>query len=70
MDTDNQILYLGIIVGWIFTILIISLIGMVAGVNQFILIGMIGVSGGVLFGMFFIVELISFFQNFKIVRRE
>ena len=70
MDTDNQILYLGMIVGWIFTILFISLVGMVAGVNQFILIGMIGVSGGVLFGMFFIVELISFFQNFKIVRRE
>ena len=70
MDTENEILYLGIIVGWLFTSLVVAMVGVIAGVSQMILLLMIFIGAGILFGLFLIAEIAFFFTRYKIVRRE
>ena len=70
MDTENEIMILGVINGWIITVLSVSIAGMIIGVAEIPLLIMIGTSAGVLVGIFPIVMLIFALLNFKIVRRE
>ena len=72
MDTENEIVILGVgvIVGWLITALSMVIVGAVFGIDEIILLVMVGISAGILFGFFLIVMMIVFFQEFKIVRRE
>jgi len=69
MDIEGEIIFCGIFVGWMITILVVGMVGMITNVNQIILIVMLGVSSGVVFGIFLITLLVNFFREFKIVRR-
>ena len=69
MDIEGEIIFCGIFVGWMITILVVAMVGMITNVNQIILIVMLGVSSGVVFGIFLITLLVNFFREFKIVRR-
>ena len=70
MDIESEILYLGIIIGWLFTVLSITIVGAVNDMDEIILLIMIGSSAGVIFGLFLIAMIVAFFQNFKVVRRD
>ena len=70
METENEILYLGIIAGSIIIWVVMAVVGYIAGVQEIILVIMIAVSAGVQGGLFLIVEIICFFKRYKIVRRE
>ena len=69
MDIDYEIFYLGIIVGWIISILSVATVGLIAEIQGIALVIMVLVSGGVLGSMFGIAEIIYFFNRYKIVRR-
>ena len=70
MDVEEQVLCLGILVGWITTILSIALIGTLNGIDEIIIVIMIGTSAGVISGFYLIYVIISFFRTFKVVRRD
>ena len=70
MDIENEILYVGIIAGSLIVWIVMAVVGYITGVQEIIMVIMIGVSAGVLGGIFLIVEIICFFKRYKIVRRE
>ena len=70
MDTEYEILGLGVVLGWITTAFSMVIVGVIFNIGEFKLLIMVGISAGVLIGMCLIGMLISFFLNFKIVRRE
>ena len=70
MDIEEEILTLGIIVGWLLTSLSMAFVGFINNIDEIILLIMVGVSGGVIFGLFLIAMIVAFFQNFKVVRRD
>ena len=70
MDTENLILYSGIFLGWLISIAVVGIVGMIAGVSEIIAFSMLGISAGVLTGLFLIAEICCFFKRYKIVRRE
>ena len=69
MDIEKQILYLGVIIGWLFTVLGIAIVGVIGGIGKIILIIMIGVSAGLIFSILLTFGMVCFLQNYKIVRR-
>ena len=70
MDTETEILCLGIVVGWLFTILSVAIVGMIVGLSEILLLSMLGISAGFIFGLSLIALLGIYSMNYKIVRRE